>query len=559
MMVRQTAILAILLAPIAPLQAQKRASVPIATVLRSAEPPRDTVMVAGRATVASGILHTRALDIAIDDGTAAIRVFSRSLKATVTEGDSVEATGVLRAYRGNPEIVASAVRVVPAPRRPVAAFTLPVNTKAVSMNVGRLVKVTGTVAALGRSEGGTWLRLNNADPSDSNSLTIWVPAAHGPPVRLDQLGKGDRITVIGIVEAYQDNPEEPVVWQIVPRDPSDVATLGIPRRWYAWLGWGAVLAGIVALLAFAIGRLSVRRHTRALQETEERYRQLLELTPDAVLVHAENGEVLFANPAAGRLLGSEDERSLIGRPLVDFVHPESRLDVRARERPLAAATGPGTPVRQQMRRADASAIDVEVTMSACRYHDRPAMLVLARDISSQIRFERDLEALALVDELTGLHNRRGFTLFAEQELARARRSHRPALVVFADLDNLKTVNDVHGHEAGDESLRVVGRALRSIVRESDVVARWGGDEFVALMFDPAEGMASTANAIEDRLGTAISGLAETSKLKFRVSASVGVYRLDPREVDTIADAMRLADAELYRRKTRGRSGAHNAI
>ncbi len=111
------------------------------------------------------------------------------------------------------------------------------------------------------------------------------------------------------------------------------------------------------------------------------------------------------------------------------------------------------------------------------------MVLLARDITAQLRYERDLHVLALVDDLTGLQNRRAFSLFAEQELARARRHGRTPVLVFADLDGLKQINDQHGHAAGDAAIRLVANALRSIFRETDIVARWSGDEFVALMVD----------------------------------------------------------------------------
>src|SRR5206468_11452242 len=141
--------------------------------------------------------------------------------------------------------------------------------------------------------------------------------------------------------------------------------------------------------------------------------------------------------------------------------------------------------------------------SPCVYHDRPAVVVLARDISAQLRYERDLHALALIDELTGLHNRRGFTLFAEQELARARRHGHVPVLVFADLDDLKGINDVHGHAAGDAAIRLVASAFKSILRETDIVARWSGDEFVALLSD---GDLGAAQNISQRLEAAIAAL-----------------------------------------------------
>jgi diguanylate cyclase (GGDEF)-like protein len=193
-------------------------------------------------------------------------------------------------------------------------------------------------------------------------------------------------------------------------------------------------------------------------------------------------------------------------------------------------------------------LDVEIASSPCVYHDQPAVVVLARDIAAQLRYERDLHALALVDELTGLHNRRGFSLFADQELARARRHGRIPTLVFADLDDLKQINDVHGHASGDAAIRLVANALKSILRETDIVARWSGDEFVALLSD---GDQTAAQQIGQRLNTAIRSQTP-SDLPYAVSASVGTSTLDP--LLALRDAMERADAELYTQKKRGRKG-----
>jgi diguanylate cyclase (GGDEF)-like protein len=179
-------------------------------------------------------------------------------------------------------------------------------------------------------------------------------------------------------------------------------------------------------------------------------------------------------------------------------------------------------------------------------------VLLARDITQQLRYERDLHSLALVDELTGLANRRGFTLFGEQERTRARRDRRTPVVVFADIDGLKQVNDEHGHAGGDAAIQLVASALKSVLRESDIVARWGGDEFVALI---GEGGEVVAELIDVRLHSAIAAL-RPSSLTFQVSVSVGMSPLDP--TLPLAEALEQADAELYRKKRRN-SGAMRQV
>lgn len=526
---------------------------PVAIARAVVAGPSDTLTIAGRATTASGQLQTGALDVNVDDGTGALRVFSRSVRQVVRAGDSVVVTGVVRTYRGDRELAAIALRVVPGAPRIVQPVTASLTTDAIARMWGRLVTVRGRVSAFGHSEGGEWLRLSGLSPDDSaSSVTVWVSANHGGRVRLARVRDAQRLQVTGVVSAFRDNPEDAVVWQIVPRGEEDVVQLGA-----RWLGGTTMWLLLLAVVAVAAGALAMRamgrREALRLRETEVRYRQLLDLMPESVIVH-EEGRIIFTNPAAARLLGVLSESGLVGRDLGEFTAPESRALLMATGThavPSASAPAPrATRARGRMTTIDGTPVDVEITASPCRYHDREATLVLARDISQQLRVERDLESLALLDDLTGLHNRRGFTLFAEQELARARRYRRAAVLLFADMDGLKRINDVHGHAAGDLALKTVAHALRTIVRESDVVARWAGDEFVALLL---EGSEAEGIDFHDRLTAALEAL--SPELPFAVRATVGTSRLGPDDSSTLNEALDRADAALYERKGRSRAAA----
>ena len=504
------------------------------------------VTVAGRAIVATGKLQSSAFDIAIEDATSGLRIFSRSLLVAVKEGDSVTATGVIKTYRGNVELVAGSVAVIPAPGRVVVPTELAIDPDAMAQHASQLVRVHGRVAAFGHSEGGQWLRLTNDALAGRGTVTVWVPANHGAPIDLSSAQLSDSMVVTGVVTSYQDNADDPMVWQLVPRDSRDMVVLESGATLPSWLLWVVLGVALVLGTILARSRISARRHLVALRETEARYRQLLALLPDAVLVHS-RGVVLFTNPAAVELLGLPSEQSLIGMPLLNFVHADSREAFASRENGISDASSARAPrVRAQMLGANASAVEVEVTSSACVYHNQPATVVLARDITAQLRYERELHALALVDDLTGLPNRRAFSIFAEQELARARRYGRTPVVVFADLDGLKQINDQYGHAAGDLALRLVANGLKSILRETDIVARWSGDEFVALM---VEGSEEVSHLVGSRLDAAIAVQAP-SGLPYVVTASVGATALDPEL--PLRDAMERADAELYAQKKRGR-------
>ena len=500
------------------------------------------VTISGRATVTAGQLQSRAFDVAVQDTSGGIRIFSRTLEVPVHEGDSLVATGTVKRYRGDLELAATRVIIVPGARRLVQPRDVAIDSTQMKRYPGQLVRVRGRVDALGPSEGGQWLQLRGGATA-RGTINVWVPANHGASVDLSHVRPNDSLTVVGIVTSYQDNAEDAVVWQLVPRTADDVV-VSATTAWPIWLRWSFLAAAALVLGVLALTRLNSRRHLRALRETDARYRQLLAMTPEAVLVHTA-GRIMFTNPAAAELLGVANEHALVGRSIADFAEPESREALEG----LTDAQGGRPPrVRGRFVKSTGGALDVEISSSPCVYLDQPAVVVLARDISAQLRYERDLHALALVDELTGLHNRRGFTLFADQEIARARRSGRLPSLVFADLDDLKAINDVHGHASGDAAIRLVATAFKSILRETDIVARWSGDEFVALLSD---GDPDAAEQIGERLAAAITSQMST-ELPYTVSATVGTSTLDP--LFSLRDAIERADAELYTRKKHVRRG-----
>jgi diguanylate cyclase (GGDEF)-like protein/PAS domain S-box-containing protein len=499
----------------------------------------DTITVAGRATAGSGQLQSTVFDIALEDASGGIRVFSRTLEANVRVGDSVMATGTVKSYRGNLEIAGTALVVLPSARVTMEPAGIAVDQALLPRYSGRLVRVRGRVAGFGQSEGGQYLRLRDLNPDATGTLTIWVPSNHGEPIDLSRVMYEDSVTVSGIIASYRDNSDDPLVWQIVPRTRDDVNVPrrrgGIPVQWL----YTALAISLMAAAWLYTGRFRAYAQVRALRETEARYRQLLALSPDAVIVHAE-GEIRFANRAAARLLGLPSGQELNGRTMHEFVPAEFR---EALDTPPATTSDEATHrLRGQLKSNTGRLVDVELTASPCLYLDRAAIVVLARDITQQIRYERDLHALALVDELTGLANRRGFAFFAEAEVGRARREKRSPVVVFADIDLLKQINDSHGHAAGDVAIKLVAQAFKSILRESDIVARWSGDEFVALIGEGGEAAAAQLGA---RLGGAIAALRPPG-VTYSVQASVGFTSLDPSL--PLAEAIERADAELYKTK-----------
>lgn len=169
---------------------------------------------------------------------------------------------------------------------------------------------------------------------------------------------------------------------------------------------------------------------------------------------------------------------------------------------------------------------------------RPHLAGVAIDVTRQQQRVDELTHLALVDELTGLYNLRGFQLFAEHELKSARRRKSVTAVVYLDVDGLKQINDRHGHGDGDAALLSAATLLRQVFRECDVIGRLGGDEFAILAAD----VVGDPEDLSKRLKGASSPEG--------VSMSVGVASCPPGVNLSLADLVTAADKAMYRNKPR---------
>ena len=170
--------------------------------------------------------------------------------------------------------------------------------------------------------------------------------------------------------------------------------------------------------------------------------------------------------------------------------------------------------------------------------------LLLAGLKSSLAQERHLSRL---DPLTSLLNPRAFYDEARRVLSLERRKHRPVTIAYIDLDDFKTVNDRHGHHAGDEILRTVAAAIRACTRISDVSARMGGDEFVVLL--PETGPAEARQAF-DRLSRVIAQTLRTSP--HPVTASIGGI-VFPTVPDSVEAMVRVADERMYAAKAAGKN------
>jgi diguanylate cyclase (GGDEF)-like protein/PAS domain S-box-containing protein len=307
----------------------------------------------------------------------------------------------------------------------------------------------------------------------------------------------------------------------------------------------------------------------ALQESEERYRRLVELSPSAVFVESD-GRIVFANQACARLLGAQSIEQILEKSNMDFVPPEFHEFVLDRIQRLALGQD-NPPSEEKFLRLDGTAFDVEVSAARMFYRGKPARQIIVQDISERKQAEQTLqqahgdlksqiariEALqdrlreqAIRDYLTGLFNRRYLQLTLERELARAAREKQPVSLVMMDVDHFKRTNDKYGHRAGDKLLETWGRVLKMNIRAEDVACRYGGEEFVIVMpgasLEVAQQRAEWLCAYCADLRLSFEGH------ELDMTMSMGVASFPQHALDEEGLLIR-ADRALYRAKRAGRN------
>lgn len=176
----------------------------------------------------------------------------------------------------------------------------------------------------------------------------------------------------------------------------------------------------------------------------------------------------------------------------------------------------------------------------------PGLLVRAvRHAIERHRLFSALRSLSLIDDLTGLYNRRGFADLGEQHLKLARRTGRGVTMVYLDLDRFKTINDSLGHHVGDRALIKVADILRAAFRRSDIIARLGGDEFGVLALEAAD---ETSALLVERLRERVDDFNQSTPEPYQLSISVGMAHHDDDPRVRLDDLVAEADAEMYREK-----------
>jgi len=292
----------------------------------------------------------------------------------------------------------------------------------------------------------------------------------------------------------------------------------------------------------------LKRTTLALNKTEHFYHSIVDLSPDVIAVIDTEGQILEINQKAIELFGTkkngEKESATIFEVIIPEFHEKTRKDIQK-----IMQSGVLEDAEYQISGTNGAIFWGSVSARLIPSSEDETVkniLILIRNIAKRKAKEEQLSNLAALDDLTGLLNRRGFSLAAEQEIKHAFRKQEGMVLLFFDIDDFKAINDKFGHAEGDRAIKEATRALRSIFRESDIVARWGGDEFVVLALDIPEGRVSSLMLRLDRLLQTKYSSQNTQK--YKISFSLGTAYYNPKAPVSLGELETKADAMMYKNK-----------
>jgi diguanylate cyclase (GGDEF)-like protein/PAS domain S-box-containing protein len=300
---------------------------------------------------------------------------------------------------------------------------------------------------------------------------------------------------------------------------------------------GKTLAAFVLIL-------DITKHIQAeqtIRESEARLQMFMDASAEGIVFH-QGGRIVDVNPVICEMVGYSLEE-LVGSEVLQHVAPAFRPIVAANN-----AAGRSARYFASVLHKDGSEIPVEFIGRTFMYQNKPMRMSIVRDMRDRKAAEQRINYLAHHDELTGLINRGHFVSLLESALEG--RGERKAALLFVDLDHFKRINDSLGHRAGDELLAEAARRIRACCRDSDVVARFAGDEFIVLL-QPVRDRQEVTGVVRRLLDRLAEPFRHRSH-EMTVTASAGIA-MYPEDAQAPDELIAHADAAVYSAKRQGRA------
>jgi diguanylate cyclase (GGDEF)-like protein/PAS domain S-box-containing protein len=307
---------------------------------------------------------------------------------------------------------------------------------------------------------------------------------------------------------------------------------------------GLVTSGLMLAGVWLVAPLfnAVRRSEEETQRSEAKYRSLVESTEDSIYLIDRDYRYLFINKKHLARLGVSEE-NYMGHSYGDYHSPQITMGFMDT---VDAVFKTGESVQHE-HKSERDNEHFLLTLSPVKDLEGKTMAVtiVSKKITELKRMEEGLRSLSLTDDLTGLYNRRGFMTLADQHFKVAKRLRNRVFMLYADVDDLKVINDTFGHGQGDVALIDIAAILRETYRESDIVARIGGDEFVVM---PVGNKEDGVQVITSRLESNLERYNARTSRGFTLSLSIGIARYDPEAPATVDEMLVEGDRLMYLQK-----------
>lgn len=267
-----------------------------------------------------------------------------------------------------------------------------------------------------------------------------------------------------------------------------------------------------------------RKALEEVKRAQTNLRTLMEMNGDAIVVVDEHQLVRYVNPAAEVIFGRKVDEFLF--KTFDFPIEEGQKEIEI--------TG-----------AEGQRLIADMRVVKSKWDGENVCLATIRDITETVMLRERLRVESITDSLTGLYNRRGFMTLGENQLKLARRMQKQVVCLFVDLDEFKTINDMYGHEEGDKMLQEVARILKRTYRETDLIARVGGDEFTVLALQSGT---EPPDELVARLQKNIARYNAKACRPYPLAMSLGANVSNWEALSSIPELMNVADKRMYEQK-----------
>lgn len=293
---------------------------------------------------------------------------------------------------------------------------------------------------------------------------------------------------------------------------------------------------------------SHHRDVARFKKGHTRFKTILESAIHAIVVVNDQG-LIVEWPSPAELLCGWSHDDIIGQPITTII-PTRHRQSHEKNLPMVLSGKRGKMFGKKIettildRNEFEVAVELAVSMTQIDGHQEFNLFI--HDITERKNYEAQLHKMSVTDELTGLLNRRGFMTVADRQLKLAHRNKNDIFLLYVDFDNMKWINDTHGHPVGDSALIETGEVLTNTFREVDIIGRVGGDEFIVMMTDHDN--EQIEKKVMTRLAKRIAETNNQQNRKFKIMLSIGAVHYDHSEVCSIEDLMLKADKLMYENK-----------